>query len=149
MKLSKIKDEGAFLPIKQPDTHGHNTGGGPLHVLIERTNTTIKPTFRARCGELLTGGIENNPGEQPCKICFNMKDDEGPMTTAKAIKLKAHAYIMKFNNMGISWKKAQLCAVVLVAELREQYFKNYQGTAAEKDIKAGAFDQLEKAIKAF
>jgi len=58
--------------------------------------------------------------------------DKDHMTPEKATKLKAHEYIMRFKNMGITWEKSKLAAVVLVLELKQQYFKRFTGTDDER-----------------
>lgn len=75
--------------------------------------------------------------------------DKLPMTREKAIKLKAHAYIMMFNNLGISWKKSKEAAIAMVIELKAQYVKNYTGPPAGKQNALDALDQLEHDINAY
>ena len=58
--------------------------------------------------------------------------DKDPMTPEKATKLKAHEYIMRFKNMGISWEKSKLAAIVLVLELKAQYLRRFTGTEEQK-----------------
>lgn len=75
--------------------------------------------------------------------------DNDPMTPEKATKLKAHEYIMRFKNMGISWEKSKLAAVVLVIELKAQYFRRFAGTEDQKKNALAHFERLEHDINAY
>lgn len=68
------------------------------------------------------------------------------MTPEKAIKLKAHEYLMRMKNAGVPWAYVTNAAVVMVLELKVQYFRNTSRTEQEKKIAAERFEQLEKAI---
>lgn len=75
--------------------------------------------------------------------------DSDKMTTAKATKLKAHEYIMRFKNVGISWEKSKLAAIVLVLELKAQYFRRFIGTEEQKQNALTHFQRLEHDINAY
>lgn len=75
--------------------------------------------------------------------------DKDPMTPEKATKLKAHEYIMRFKNMGISWEKSKLAAVVLVIELKAQYFRRFTGTEDQMNKALAHFERLEHDINAY
>jgi hypothetical protein len=75
--------------------------------------------------------------------------DKEIMTEAKAIKLKAHAYIMKFKNLGISWDKSKLAAVAMALELSDQYFRNFSGTDEARKKSVARYEQLIHDINAY
>jgi hypothetical protein len=76
-------------------------------------------------------------------------NDDIPMTREKYIKLKGMEYINRFRAVGISYEKSKLASLVLVLELKENYLKNFTGTAADKKKKLDDFDLLERGIKAY
>ncbi|THU34258.1 hypothetical protein FAM09_24885 [Niastella caeni] len=82
-------------------------------------------------------------------ITMAWETDNDPMTAEKAIKLKAHEYIMRFKNVGISWDKSKLAAVVLVLELKQQYFKRFKGTENDIVKAISHFEKLEHDIQAY
>jgi hypothetical protein len=71
------------------------------------------------------------------------------MTAEKAIKLKAHAIIMRFKNAGVPWAHCGTAGIVLVWELKEQYFKNFTGTKEERIKANDRFERLERDVKGF
>lgn len=75
--------------------------------------------------------------------------DSLPMTPEKYIKPKAHSYIMKFNNLGISFSLSKLAAVAMVIELEEQFLKRAGLTDKERQNASANFEKLRKAITAF
>lgn len=75
--------------------------------------------------------------------------DKDPMTAEKATKLKAHEYIMRFKNVGISWEKSKLAAVVLAIEIKEKYFKRFKGNEDERKKAIAHFERLEHDIQAY
>lgn len=79
--------------------------------------------------------------------------DAGPMTPEKAIKLKAHGYIMRMHNAGVPWDHANVAALVMAIELKEQYkklfekFNNPHPLAWQNAM--NSFEALEHGIKGF
>jgi hypothetical protein len=82
--------------------------------------------------------------------------DNEPMTPEKAIKLRAHAMIMKMRNAGIPWAHCNIAALVASLELKEQYIKLFKQTKEpiQLDKKEFAqalkyFELLEQGIKGY
>jgi hypothetical protein len=81
-------------------------------------------------------------------------EDAGPMTPEKAIKLKAHGYIMRMHNAGVPWEHSNVAALIMAIELKNQYKKLYErfewaisSDAWDNAIKS--FEALEEGIKGF
>lgn len=72
--------------------------------------------------------------------------DFEPMTTEKAIKLRAHAMIMRMKNAGVPWAHCNIAALVAALELKEQYLKKFAGTDAGRKTAIEQFEMLEKGI---
>lgn len=73
--------------------------------------------------------------------------DNDPMTPEKAIKLKAHSYIMRMKNAGVPWAYVTNAAVVMVLELKGQFLKlNPNMDPTEKKKRLSQFEELEKGI---
>ncbi|MGN6416154.1 MAG: hypothetical protein ACTHMC_01590 [Pseudobacter sp.] len=76
-------------------------------------------------------------------------NDDLPMTPEKQIRLKAHYYIMRFRNQGITWEKSKVAAIILVIELRDLYLKHFRGTPEQRQKAYDNFARLEHAINAY
>lgn len=82
--------------------------------------------------------------------------DFEPMTTEKAIKLRAHAMIMRMKNAGVPWAHCNIAALVGALELKEQYIKMFKQTKDpiqfdKKEFEHGlkCFELLEQGIKGY
>lgn len=72
------------------------------------------------------------------------------MTPEKYTKLKAHEYIMRFQNLGIPLKKAQDAANLLVMALCDQWLKTNKNASPELRQKAlQNFETLISNINAY
>lgn len=71
------------------------------------------------------------------------------MTPEQYTKLKAHEYLMRFHNMGLTWKKAQDAAIVLVLALCDQYLKTTNDPPDRQAKRRQDFDNLVTCINAF
>lgn len=75
--------------------------------------------------------------------------DLDPMTPEKAIKLRAHEFIMRMRSAGVPWAHCNIAALVMVLELKAQFLKIFTGSEADKKKKLQQFELLEQGVKGF
>jgi hypothetical protein len=71
------------------------------------------------------------------------------MTPEQYTKIKAHEYLMRFKNLGLTWEKSQDCALILVQALADQYLKTTKDTPDRIAYAKQNFDNLISCINAF
>jgi hypothetical protein len=77
--------------------------------------------------------------------------DDAPMTPEKAIKIRAHEFIMRMHNAGVPWAHANVAALVMAIELRKQFIKfgMRPNDTKHNERMLKSFDLLEEGIKGY